>query len=420
MNIITPNPKLTVASFDAALNDPQNSIYNTFAKYGAGTLAERLIARTPIMHILHADGAAPAGMLTRADAIETVPGTNTTIDGQPLSEIWTELQVALALFNAHASQYVSALTFRVVRPTEKIAVPHSPGMQEATELGRPSKVRTQLISRAFPLDHKDLGAGYTQEYLDDATAEQILAVAALIRSAWVQEQQETVLDALLGNANYTDPDGLFIRRLYNADGEVPQSVKRWTFDGTHNHYMTADTPGSPDEDDLEQMADNLIHHGFREFGGQDVSFVLHVRREDLADIREFDGWVPAQTGSAPVIIDGNVVGRTRDAATPSGLNVEGWIGDWTVVQDNNLPMGYWVGIVEDSTPFSRRNVVGLRQHENPSARGLRLVEGGRQNYPLIDSVYDGYLGAGVGQRGAAVVMDVDNQSYVPPNLVGMN
>lgn len=403
------------AGLDQALANPAQSFYDTFAKHGLGDIAEQVLAGRSIKPLVFADGAAPAGMFHRTDAIEVVPGTQTTIDGQPLSDIWTELQMALEVFNAHASAYVAALSFRVTRPQNKIAVPHTPGFQEATEFGRPSKIKTHFVTRAFPLDHHDLGTGYTQEFIDDMTADQIMAVSALARRSWTELQQEVVLNALLRNTNYTDQDGLFVRSLYNGDGEIPPRVKRWEFDGTHTHYLADSTPAF---EDLEEMSEHLIHHGFREFGGQDVTFALHVRREDLATIRDLDEFVPADSASQPVIIDGNRIGRTRAAMTPSGLNVEGYIGDWTLVQDNNLPEGYWVGIVENPPISREQNVVGLREHENPSARGLRLIEGNRAHYPIYESVYDGYLGAGVGQRGAAVVLYTESNSYAAPDLLG--
>lgn len=96
------------------------------------------------------------------------------------------------------------------------------------------------------------------------------------------------------------------------------------------------------------------------------------------------------------------------------MTVEGWCNDWTVVQLNDIPDGYLFGIVSGG-PMDTRNIVGLRVHENASARGLRLIEGNRQNYPLYDSVYDGYMGAGVGQRGAGVIMQ-DAAAYTVPTF----
>jgi hypothetical protein len=59
--------------------------------------------------------------------------------------------------------------------------------------------------------------------------------------------------------------------------------------------------------------------------------------------------------------------------------------------------------------------VGLREHANPAYRGLRLLPGNQQRYPLIDSYYARAFGTGVRQRGGAVVMQVTlNNTYTPP------
>ena len=49
------------------------------------------------------------------------------------------------------------------------------------------------------------------------------------------------------------------------------------------------------------------------------------------------------------------------------------------------------------------NLVGLREHANPAYRGLRLLPGNQQGYPLVDSYYSRGFGTGIRQRGGAVV-----------------
>jgi len=358
------------------------------------------------------EGLTPAGFISRTDVIETVPGQRgLTVDGQDVNSIWTEMQAMLAAFNASNDAIVSLLTFQTDRASEKIGVPINPGFQKATEFGRPSKIRMAQISRSFTYDHFDLGDGYTQEYIDSATGGQIAAVQATVLNAWTTLERELTLDAVYGNANYTDKDGLNIVRLYNADGEVPPTIKRWTHTGSHTHYLAGGGGGFV-QADLDTMSEHLIHHGFREFG--DAAFILGVHRTDLATVRAFADFIPAESSEVPrVLADSGVVVGTRRAAQ-AGLTVEGWCNDWTIVQMNDLPSGYLFGFVSGG-PLDVRNIVGMRAHENPSARGLRLIEGNRQNYPLYDSVYDGYLGAAVGQRGAGVIMQ-DAASYTAPTF----
>jgi hypothetical protein len=58
--------------------------------------------------------------------------------------------------------------------------------------------------------------------------------------------------------------------------------------------------------------------------------------------------------------------------------------------------------------------VGLREHANPAFRGLRLIPGNQQAYPLIDSYYARAFGTGIRQRGVAAVMKLDPSAYSVP------
>lgn len=392
---------ITAASLEAAVNDPLARLVQIFGDENG----HRLFGA--------AAGEAPAGFLAREDVLDTVPGARgLTTDGQNVNDIWVNMQAMLGAFNASNDAIVSLLSFETDRANEKVGIPVNPGFQKATEFGRPSKIRMSMVSRGFPYAHFDLGDGYTQEYIDSATGAQLMAVQATVLNAWTTLEREIVMEAVYGNTNYTDQDGINVKRLYNADGEVPPTIKRWTHSGTHSHYLF-NGGGGFTQANLDTMGEHLIHHGFREFG--DSTFLLFAHRDDLATIRGFANFVPAESGDRPVEFanSGVVVGSKRTAGA-GGLSVEGWVNDWTIIQANDFPSGYLFGMVSGG-PMDLRNVVGKRVHENSSARGLRLIEGNRQNYPLYDSVYDGYMGAGVAQRGAAVIMQ-DAASYTAPSF----
>jgi len=397
------------ASLVEAANKPTETLLALYGKLGMGSHINDYLMGRSAFDLFGSE----AGFLNRTSAIPTIPGMRgTTVDGQNINEIWNEMQMMLQAFNASASEVVANLTFDTMKANEKVGVPTSPGFQKATEFGRPSKVRVTYVSRGFPLDHYDLGDGYTQEFIDGSNGAQILAVQATILNSWETLRRELVLAALFGNTNYSDKDGVAVKRLYNADGEVPPKIKRWTHDGTHTHYLTS-AGASLVVADLDTLADHLIHHGFKEYG--DATFILHAHRDDLQTIRGFTGYVPAASATVVSELANSGVIRGRQGGA-GALNVEGYIGEWTVVQNNDIESGYLLGQVSGG-PFDVRNVVGMRRHDNPSVSGqLRLVEGPRQNYPLYDSVYDGYVGAGVGQRGAAVVMQITAGAYSVPTF----
>lgn len=401
---------ITRASLVEAANKPEESLIATFGRMGLGRhVNDWLMGRSPVDLF-----GAEQGFMDVPGGIATIPGMRgTTVDGQNVNEIWNEMQMMLAAFNASASQFVANLTFDTVKANEKVGVPTSPGFQKATEFGRPSKVRLTNVARGFPLDHYDLGDGFTQEFIDSNTGAQLLAIQATVLNSWETLRRELVLDAIFRNTNYTDKDGIAVKALYNADGEVPPAIKRWTHTGSHTHYLTT-AGASLVVADLDALADDLIHHGFKEFG--DATFILHANRLEVQTIRGFTGYVPAEEATVPTELPGSGVIRGRQGSAPGSLRVQGYIGEWVVVENNDIPEGYLLGQVSGG-PFDTRNVVGLRRHDNPSVGGqLRLIEGNRQNYPLYDSVYDGYLGAGVAQRGAAAVMQVTAGAYTRPTF----
>lgn len=349
------------------------------------------------------------GYFMKQDAAVVVSGTAVTVDGQPLSEIWADLQTRLAAFNTQMSFMVSLFSFPVDRAQERVGIYQTPRFEDATEFGRPQKIRLQYVQRGFPLKHKDLGFGYTQEYIDSSRGSDLSAVAAQAENAWWSLNMETVLAAIFSPTNITDDDGISIKRLYNNDGEVPPSYKRWTHAGTHTHYLTTGA-ASIGVEDLAAIEEHLLHHGYGDFGEK---FILHANRTEVTAIRALAGFVPATTSGIPIVVNGEIVGSQRTGIP--GLDAEGYFGKLVIVENNDIPVGYLLAHATGGQ-FASQNVVGLRQHENPGIRGMRLIEGPVARYPLIDAVYDGYLGAGVRHRGGAVVMQVTAGAYAAPTF----
>ena len=87
------------------------------------------------------------------------------------------------------------------------------------------------------------------------------------------------------------------------------------------------------------------------------------------------------------------------------MTVAGRYGPWLVVEEDLIPAGYMLGLASGGTQDAR-NLVGVRDHANSSLRGLRLVKGPDNDYPLVDSYYQRGFGTGVRQRGAGVVMKI--------------
>jgi hypothetical protein len=351
---------------------------------------------------------APLGYHARQDV-----GQRSTIDGTPLPTLWDEFVARLNVFNSMHSAVEARLSAPTTLTFEQVAVPRRATMEEASEYGQPKLIRTERVPRGYPLVHYDIGIGFTQEFLDDATDPEIRNLAILAQESWGKRRRVTMYEALFGEDNFTDKDGINVKKLYNGDGEVPPEYESFTHAGTHTHYLT--TAGATAVTaDIAALEDHLIHHGYGDdlIGGAGGQLWLHAPRVLMGTIRGFADFIPAASASVGVELanSGVIIGGQRQA----GPGVQGFIGRFAIIEDNTIPASYMLAYATGGA-FNPSNPVRMRMHANPSARGLRL-NAGRDDYPLQDAFYDGYVGAGIAHRGAAAVMFEDAGAYVDPTF----
>lgn len=101
-------------------------------------------------------------------------------------------------------------------------------------------------------------------------------------------------------------------------------------------------------------------------------------------------------------------------STFRGMNVIGSYGPLLVIEEDYVPPAYVVALVSGGEA-NVQNPIGIREHANTSLRGLSLVKGRDNDYPLIDSYYVRGFGTGVRQRGAGLVYQIAaTGTYAPP------
>jgi hypothetical protein len=218
-----------------------------------------------------------------------------------------------------------------------------------------------------------------------------------------------------------DGDSVNVYPFYNADAMVPPKWKTTTFAASHNHYITSgNTPMvSADVDDL---LDLLYHHGYTQTRGYRV--VLMANPQEASLIRAFNTatgakytFLPSANVGGGVIIPANagVVGAPSLVNLPGLISI-GTYGAATIIEEEYIPPGYLFAFATAGEQ-QLGNPVGIRQHENASLRGLRLVKGRDNDYPLIDSFYLHGMGTGVRHRGAGAVMQITaSGTYTIPTL----
>lgn len=333
-------------------------------------------------------------------------------DGADLNRMWREFQRTLTIFNRERDVLLNWLTFDVTNPAERVMQPSTEDFVDATEYGEPTGVR---IGKPFNLGYgfkwSDIAARFTWMFLLESSREQIEAVNKTVLDAGRRLYFKEVLKALLNNVNRVatiNEQAVNVYPLYNADGTVPPTFETDSFAGSHTHYLTTNnTPMVPA--DLTDMEDHLYHHGYRfELG---YEYVLVVNRQEGSVIRGFKttGGAPYDFIPNPSFIaggmilpqNGGIIGQP-DMNLPQQI---GTYGPWKVVQMSVMPAGYMLGFASGGEQ-NIGNLVGIRQHDNPAGRGLQLVQGPRDSYPLVDSFYRFGFGTGVRHRGAGVVMQV--------------
>jgi len=390
-----------------------------------GTPARNLLRRKWFRDLVLAGlGGGDQGYNEAADVITQ------TIDGVNTNELWSAYQQAVALRNQERQPLIDFLSYYVTEPVEGIATADSDArFERASEYGTPRSYRPsgEFAWLGFDFHWYDLGNRFTWEFLADATAAQVDAVATQALEADNILMFQMIMWTLFNNVNRS---AQINKKPYNVytfwngtDGEVPPTYKTNTFNSTHNHYMVsgAATVVSGDLDDMEE---NLVHHGYKRSNGYRLVLMVNKAQGDV--IRTFRSvlnggtakwdFIPAQ-GTPAFLIPRDYVlpqGTTAPPASLNGFEVIGEYGEWTIIQEDYIPPGYMVGFASGGQE-SITNPVGIRQHANTNLRGLRLVKGRDNDYPLTESFFQRGFGTGIRHRGAGVIMQVKaSGSYTAP------
>lgn len=366
-------------------------------------------------------GADTHGYNQQSDVLVT-----TSVDGVDYNQMWTEFQQTIAMQNAERTKIVQLLTFPVNQPTESVSQLSGAKFERSTEYGEPRGVRQKPTSfwLGFGLDDYDIAVRYTWRYLRDATAAQVEALHGSVLEADNQNLFVAVMEALYaGNVNRStdiQDQPYTVYGLYNADGTVPPNYKSNTFDGTHTHYITSGS-ATIDSGDVDALLQKLTEHGYSKVGSGAQQIVAVNSREGKV-IRQFRiatgatyDFIPSQAEATPLILQpGEIVSGGQPASFYRGMNVIGSYGEALIVEDDNFPPAYAVAIATGGSN-NLNNPVGLREPSNASLRGLKLIKGPDNDYPLTDSFYIHSFGTGIRQRGGAAVMQITaSATYTPP------
>lgn len=337
-----------------------------------------------------------------------------TVNGVNLNKLWREFQATLRLWNAERDTLLNYLTFDVTEPVESVMQPAAgEDFEEASEFGEPKGIRLgQPFSMGYGFKWWDIAARFTWMFLAEADSAQVESVNAAVLEAGNRLYFNRVMRQIFNSANTTATilgSAYNVYALYNNDGTVPPKYRNFTFAGSHTHYVTSGA-ATIDPGDLNQIEDDLYSHGYRL--DQGYQMVLMLNRQEASVVRTFQVGVassrwtfipsPAAQGGGVIIPSGQTI---TGAPTGAIRNQIGTYGPFLVVEDDYIPAGYVLAFVTGGTQ-NIGNLVGIRQHAQSSLRGLQLVKGRDNDYPLTDSFYRFGFGTGVRHRGAGYVMQI--------------
>jgi hypothetical protein len=337
-----------------------------------------------------------------------------TVDGRSLNDIWSEFAATLDLHNNFRQALIDLLSFNVNAPIEDVPQVTGDDFEEASEFGIPKSIRGgDYFSMGYDFKWYDLRIAYTWQYLAEASAAQVESLNNMALEADNRLMFGKVLRAVFNNvtrvANIRQQN-VNVYPFYNGDATVPPAFKTYVHAGAHQHYLVSGA-ATVDFGDLDEMETHLKHHGYGSSMGSNL--ILLANSQQINTMRSFRvatgasyDFIASQ-GSAPYLLPtntGGVVG-SQPPAQYQGLQVAGRYGNWLIVEEDFVPAGYLVGFATGGT-LNATNPVGIRQHANSGLRGLRLIKGNDNDYPLIDSYYNHGFGTGVRHRGAGVVMQI--------------
>lgn len=363
---------------------------------------------------LFAFGGDPGGGYQTAGDIVTQ-----TIDGIDLNALWGQYQQVLAYWNARKSHLVSLMTYPVESLVENVPQVGEAVFEEASEFGEPQagKIDVEYIQLGYDFRDYDVASRWTWKFLRDADARQVNAM----HNAYLMADQKLVfrkvMEAIFDNRNRSANirnQAYNVYPMYNGDGMVPPDYGTNTFAGTHDHYLVSGQ-AQVDSNDIEEALDHIEEHGYSVENG--TNLIVLVNKAQAMEIRKFRqgeennngvkanyDFIPSQNQPALILPNEGLLG-SRPPNEWNGLRVLGSYRDALIIEEQFVPEGYILTFGSGGLG-NLGNLVGLREHANPAYRGLRLIAGNQQGYPLVDSYYSRGFGTGVRQRGGAVVTQI--------------
>lgn len=349
-----------------------------------------------------------------------------TADGVDVNRLFTEIQAAVAARNAQRQRWLDLLTYRTTQPSDTVLQTgdtSSIQMEEASEYGVPQGIRLtgDFLTMSAQAKWYDISARFTYRGLADMSSTQVAAVTNAALEADNKKVYELVLNQLFRPTNVQfQENGVAMTQFtfWNGDGVVPPTYNGQSFDGTHTHFRTSGAP-QVQSGDLDEIITDFRSHGYSAENGTEMVLLVNPAEANVINTFRVAGgaaedFVPAS--GARFFTPDHLLGD-QPAATWGGFAVRGAYGELLVIEDSRVPAGYLVALASGGENVSTAPIM-LREH--PNLTGLQIIPGPNGSYPLVESYFSHFVGAGTRQRGAGLVMQITaNADYAPPALLAI-
>ena len=270
----------------------------------------------------------------------------------------------------------------------------------------------------------DRRSSFTWKFLRDSSAEQVRTVFQAIVHADSRLVTGRVLRRLLDPAPSHNEAGWPVVGLWHADA-VPPPFGFNTFDGTETMYIPSGA-ATLDSADIEDAVRKVNQHGYGLAEGAGGQMLIIANPVESEIIRSWRAGQPSRSGgpnakydfvgasSAPAHFTPDILVGDRVSGEWNGVRVQGNYDVSLLVESGILPPGYVV-VAASMGKNAPGNPVAIREHPDPSQRGLRQIAG-IGPYPVVDSHFARCFGVGTRHRGAACVIQVTtNATYTAPS-----
>jgi hypothetical protein len=343
-----------------------------------------------------------------------------TADGVPYAQLFAEFDDTLTVWNEHKTSIANLFSYRVTEMVEKVPSIGTAKFQPASEFGVPNAARigVDYYSLSYGYQDWDVALRYTWKFLRENVAANVRAEHNRILEAHARTEYEEVMKAIYDNRSRTTEIEGFefnVYPLYNGSGPKPPDYNGTVFSSNHSHYLTSGNT-LLDPSDVQSCISLLTEHGYGRRSGTTIVFLVNQAVIDVvslwrkgttysnSQVALYD-WIPAPSQPAQFTPAADGLLGTPPPDEWNGLIVSGSYGGALFVEEPLAPSGYLTAVASGG-PASIDNLVGIREHSDPVWRGLRLMPGNQNNYPLIESFYQFGMGTGIRQRGGAVVMEI--------------